>query len=180
MNETRRKTAGALAVVLAAVVVLLVTTVRERFGQKAGVMAVAKRQAMTAVELTQVGGGRWRLEDHRGEVVAVNLWATWCGPCREETPMMVRAVEELGAKGFAVVGVSLDEGDREAKVRSFAKQYRVPYPMAFPDAMSQMSAGLEGIPTTLLIDRQGRVAKTYVGEVRESVLRADVGALLAE
>lgn len=93
---------------------------------------------------------------------------------------MVRAERDLRAEGFAVVGVSLDEGDREAKVRAFRAQYGVRYTMAFPDAMSQMSAGLEGIPTTLLIDRQGRVAKTYVGEMRERVLRSDVGELLRE
>ncbi len=94
--------------------------------------------------------------------------------------MLVRAARDLKAEGFAVVGVSLDDGDREAKVRAFALQYGVGYPMAFPDAMSQMSAGLEGIPTTLLIDREGRVAKTYVGEVSERVLRSDVGELLRD
>lgn len=180
MTEVKRRTRGAVVVVLASVVVLLVTTLRDHFGQAAGLTAVDKRHAMIGVVLNQAGGGTWRLEDHRGEVVAINLWATWCGPCQEETPAIVRAVREFGAKGFAVVGVSLDDGDREAKVRAFAERYGVNYPMAFPDALSQMSAGLEGIPTTLLIDRQGRVAKTYVGEMREAVLRADVRTLLTE
>jgi len=180
LSEERRRLGGAVVVVLAAAVVLLIGTVRERVGQRAGLTPVEKRQVMAGVVLTEVGGGTWRLEDHRGEVVAINLWATWCGPCREETPAIVRTLREFGARGFAVVGVSLDSGDREAKVRWFAKQYGVTYPMAFPDAMSQMSAGLEGIPTTLLIDRRGRVAKTYVGEVREATLRWDVGKLLAE
>ncbi len=180
LSEERRRAGAALVVVLAAAAVLLIATVRERFGSAAGLTAVGRRQVMAGVVLTEVGGGTWRLEDHRGEVVAINLWATWCGPCREETPVIVRVVRDFGARGFTVVGVSLDSGDREAKVRSFAKQYGVSYPMAFPDAMSQMSAGLEGIPTTLLIDRKGRVAKTYVGEMRDAALRADVAMLLAE
>lgn len=178
--DRRREVTGALVVVVAALFVLLLSAVRGRVGQTAGVESVGKRQAMAEMSLRTLEGGMWRLSEHRGEVVAVNLWATWCGPCREETPMLVRAAQDLRAEGFAVVGVSLDDGDREAKVRAFRAQYGVGYPLAFPDAMSQMSAGLEGIPTTLLIDRQGRVAKTYVGEMRERVLRSDVGELLGE
>ena len=169
-----------IAVAVAAGSVLLITAARERFGQRAGVTAVAERHAMADVELEMAAGGTWRLVDHRGRVVAINLWATWCGPCREETPILVRLVRELGPQGFAAVGVSLDDGDRRAKVKAFADRFEVNYPLAFPDAMSQMSAGLEGIPTTILVDREGRVAKTYVGAMRESVLRADVETLLAE
>ena len=179
-NNDRRSVVGALVVVVAAMAVLLVGVVRERFSEGPGVTASRARRAMGDVGLEEVGGGRWRLAEHRGQVVAINLWATWCGPCREETPMMVRLVRELGPRGFAVVGVSLDEGDRTGKVRAFAERFEVNYPLAFPEAMSQMSVGLEGIPTTILVDRAGRVAKTYVGEVRESVLRADVGTLLGE
>ena len=180
MNEERRRTVGAVVVVLAAAALLLVATLRERFSESAGVTTVAKRQRMADFSATRMGGGTWRLQDHRGEVVAINLWATWCGPCRQETPAIVRTVRDLAPKGFAVVGVSLDEGERDAKVKAFAERYGVNYPIVFPEAMSQLGAGLDGIPTTLLIDREGRVAKTYVGEMRESVLRQDVGTLLAE
>ena len=169
-----------IAVSIAAAAVLLIAGVREHFAQRAGVTAVAERRAMADVQLETVDGGAWRLADQRGKVVAINLWATWCGPCREETPMLVRVARELGPEGFAVVGVSLDDGDRRAKVKAFADSLEVNYPLAFPDAMSQMKAGLEGIPTTILVDREGRVAKTYIGEMRESVLRADVETLLAE
>ena len=180
MNDERQRTVGAFVVVLAAAVVLLLPTVRERFAQSAGVTAVAKRQVMADFSATNADGGTWRLRDHRGEVVAVNFWATWCGPCQQETPVMVRAVRDLAPQGFAVVGVSLDEGDRDAKVKAFAERYAVNYPIVFPEAMSQLSTNLEGIPTTLLIDRQGRVAKRYFGEMRESTLRQDVRTLLAE
>ena len=171
-----------LVVVLAAVVVLLVGTLRERFGQKAGVTPVGSRQRMGEFALEQIDGGPWRLADHRGQVVAINLWATWCGPCRDEIPSLVRAVDDLRAQGFTVVGISLDgaAADRATKVQAFAKRYEVNYPLVFPDEMSQMSAEMQGIPTTILLDREGRVAKTYVGEVRESVLRADVRSLLGE
>ena len=180
MNRRRPEWRGVLAVVLAAAAVLLVTALREHFGQRAGVTAPASRRPMADLDLPLLGGGAWHLGEHRGEVVAINLWATWCAPCREEIPLLVRSSHDLAPSGFTVVGVSLDNGAREAKVCEFARQFRISYPLAFPDALSQMSAGMEGIPTTLLIDRRGRLARTYVGELRESVLRKDVATLLSE
>ena len=129
--------------------------------------------------MEQLGGGTWKMDGHRGEVVLVNYWATWCGPCRDEMPGLIRLEEELGPKGLAVVGVSLDEGDRK-KVKEFTEKYRVNYPIAFPVPLSQMEQAMEGVPTTILVDRQGRVAKTYVGAVRERDFRADAEELLAE
>jgi len=134
---------------------------------------------MPALVLTQLDGGTWRMEDHRGQVVLVNYWATWCGPCREETPGLVRLSRELGPKGLAVVGVSIDEGSR-GKVQQFVDEFKVPYPVAFPEAMSPMAEGMAGVPTTILVDRGGRVAKTYVGAAREADFEADVGVLLRE
>ena len=119
------------------------------------------------------------MEDHRGQVVLINYWATWCGPCQMETPGLVRLVRELGPKGLAVVGVSMDEGNRK-KVRDFVERFQVNYPVVFPERMSQMGSGMEGLPTTILVDRNGRVAKTYVGAVRQADFQADVNAVLAE
>ncbi len=81
--------------------------------------------------------------------------------------------------GLAVVGVSMDTGDR-APVRSFVRQMKVGYPIVFPEGMSQMASGMVGLPTTLLLDKQGRVAKTYVGETREGEFRNDVGLVMGE
>jgi peroxiredoxin len=134
---------------------------------------------MPALELARLDGGTWRMADHRGQVVLVNYWATWCGPCWEETPGLIRLSNELGPKGLAVVGVAIDEGG-EAKVRKFVDEFRVPYPVVMPERMSQMEFGMEGVPTTILVDRQGRVAKTYVGAVRQADFSEDVGVLLKE
>src|ERR1700730_4697947 len=121
----------------------------------------------------------WRSGEERGRVVLVNYWATWCGPCWEETPGLIRLSREMGPKGLAVVGIAMDEGGRD-KVRAFVERFHVPYPVAFPEAMSQMVYGMKGLPTTVLVDRNGMVAKTYVGVVRERDFRADVEALLGE
>ena len=140
-------------------------------------IAVTARQRLKEVALEQLGGGTWRLSEHQDQVVLINYWASWCGPCRTETPGLVRMAESV--PGLAVVGVSMDVGDR-APVRSFVRQMKVGYPIVFPEAMSQMSSGMVGLPTTLLVDKQGRVAKTYVGETREGEFRKDVGSVMAE
>lgn len=147
--------------------------------QAGGISPANERRAMPAVVVEQLGGGEWRLADHRGQVVLMNYWATWCGPCWEETPGLVRLAKELGPQGLAVVGISVDEGGR-AKVRKFVEDFKVPYPVAFPAAMSQLAWGMQGVPTTVLVDREGRVAKSYVGAVREEDFRKDVEALLRE
>jgi cytochrome c biogenesis protein CcmG/thiol:disulfide interchange protein DsbE len=147
--------------------------------QSGGIAPVAERKMMPELAMRQLDGGTWRLSDHRGQVVLVNYWATWCGPCWEETPGLIRLSKELGAKGLAVVGVAIDEGG-EKKVKKFVDEFRVSYPVVMPERMSQMEYGLAGVPTTILVDKQGRVAKTYVGAVRQGDFAVDVGVLLAE
>lgn len=147
--------------------------------QSGGIAPASERRVMPELAMRQIDGGTWRMSEHRGQVVLVNYWATWCGPCWEETPGLIRLSQELGSKGLAVVGVAIDEGGDE-KVRKFAGEFRVPYPVVRPEKMSQMEYGLAGVPTTILVDRDGRVAKTYVGAVREADFKTDVETLLAE
>lgn len=144
-----------------------------------GIAPVGERRVMPELVMTQLDGGTWRMADHRGEVVLVNYWATWCGPCWEETPGLIRLSRELGPRGLAIVGVALDEGGRD-KVKKFVDEFRVPYPVTIPERMSQLEYGLEGLPTTILVDKEGRVAKTYVGAVRQADFKTDVEALLTE
>jgi len=147
--------------------------------QSGGIRPAGERRVMPELVMAQLDGGTWRTVDHRGQVVLLNYWATWCGPCWEETPGLVRLSREMGPKGLAVVGVAIDEGGRE-KVKKFVEEFRVPYPVVMPERLSQVAYGLEGVPTTILLDKQGRVAKTYVGAVRQRDFAEDVGALLAE
>ena len=144
-----------------------------------GIAPLGERRVMPELVMAQLDGGTWRMVDQRGQVVLVNYWATWCGPCWEETPGLIRLSQELGPKGLAIVGVAIDEGGRE-KVEKFVDEFHVPYPVVLPEKMSQMAYGLEGVPTTILVDRQGRVAKTYVGAVRQRDFETDVEVLLGE
>ncbi len=147
--------------------------------QEAGVKAAKDRTAVANLTFPQLNGTPWRLADHRGEVVLINYWASWCGPCRQETPGLIDLSREYRYKGLSIVGVSMDEGGRPA-VDSFLREFHMPYPVLMPDLASPSAPAIDSLPTTVLVDRNGRAAKTYVGAVRESVFRADVDMLLAE
>ena len=147
--------------------------------QKAGVIALKDRHAVADLAMPQLNGSSWRLSDHRGEVVLINYWASWCGPCREETPGLIDLARDYRYKGLSIVGVSMDMGGKPA-VESFISEFHMPYPVLVPDLASPSAPAVDALPTTVLVDRNGRAAKSYVGAVKESVFRADVDQLLAE
>jgi cytochrome c biogenesis protein CcmG/thiol:disulfide interchange protein DsbE len=147
--------------------------------QKAGVREVKDRTRMADLVLPQLDGSSWRLSDHRGQVVLINYWASWCAPCRQETPGLIDLARDYRYKGLSIVGVSMDEGGKRA-VESFLREFHLPYPVLMPDLASPSAPAIDALPTTVLVDRSGRAAQSYVGAVRESVFRADVDRLLAE
>lgn len=140
---------------------------------------------MADMALPQLDGGLWRLSDHRGQVVLINYWASWCGPCRQETPGLIDLAREYRYKGLSIVGVSMDGVDKSAEggkraVQSFMSEFHMPYPVLMPDFALPSAPAVDALPTTVLIDRTGRAAKSYIGAVQEKVFRADVDRLLAE
>lgn len=137
----------------------------------------AERQRMPDISMATLDGGDWKLSDHRGQVVLVNLWASWCPPCRSETPGFVKIAGEFRGRGLQVVGINMDE--ELANAREFVGRYRIPYPTLLPPRDSFANA-VESLPTTFLVDGAGRVARTYVGAVSERDLRAGITALLDE
>ena len=141
----------------------------------------AQRKPMPNLNLIDLNGNPWSLRDHRGQVLLINFWATWCGPCRQETPGLVQLAN---SSHLAILGITLDAGGdtqpNHLKVAAFATHYHIPYPVAFPPVGSQMEFGMDLIPTTILIDRNGCVAKTYEGAVRRSVFAADLAQLQRE
>ena len=147
--------------------------------QKAGVRAVKDRTPVADLVFPQLNGSSWRLSDHRGEVVLINYWASWCGPCRQETPGLIDLARDYRYKGLSIVGVSMDMGGKPA-VESFMSEFHLPYPVLMPDLASPSAPAIDALPTTVLVDRNGRAAKSYIGAVRESIFRADVDRLLSE
>jgi thiol-disulfide isomerase/thioredoxin len=143
-----------------------------------GVAPVSQRKASPAFRATDLDGGKWDLAEHRGQVVVINYWATWCPPCRFETPGLVRFAKTYKDRGVDIVGVNMDD-DRSA-VAPFVASYEIKYPILFPAENSDLSDGATALPTTYLIDKQGRLSKKYTGIVLESTLSSDVDRLLQE
>lgn len=137
----------------------------------------AERSAAIDFTLSTLNGAKWSLQEHRGKIVLVNFWATWCPPCRMETPDLVATHKKFSDRGFTVVGVTLDENPAQ-DVPPFAQRYGVAYPILLPN--DEVGGQISSLPTSLLIDGNGRVARRYVGLVTESRLQKDIEALLAE
>jgi len=172
--ETFAKPLGALVVIG----VLFLAFAPDSVWQGGGVTPASERKTTADFSLQDIDGKNWSFAEQRGRVLLVNYWATWCPPCREETPALVRIAGEYKTKGVEVTGITLDE-DMEA-VRRFVADYRMPYPVLVPTKGASLAMMSEAIPTTLLYDRQGRLAKRYVGAVSESIFRRDIESLLAE
>jgi len=102
--------------------------------------------------------------DLRGKVVLVDFWATWCQPCKKEMPGYQKLLDLYGSRGFTVIGFKFDTMmDMEDPIQ-FAKKIGVRYPLAVaPDDLKQKFGGIEGLPTTMLYDRQGILQKKVVG-----------------
>ena len=98
----------------------------------------------------------------RGKVVLLDFWATWCGPCKESIPYLVQIFKTYQQKEFEIIGMNVDRGDVSG-VHRFVKSMDIPYPVIItPDEVGR-SYGVAGIPTTILIDKQGKIRDKTLG-----------------
>jgi peroxiredoxin len=174
----RRKGSGRLLEVALWVVVLalLVWRFGPQVGAAIGLGAGTQPAPDFAVETIQ--GDTVRLSDLRGQVVLVNFWATWCAPCRVEMPGFQRVWEDYADRGFVIVGLSVDQGVRSDVVR-WVEQRNLTFPIAFaPGAVTRAYGGASTLPTSILIDRDGRIAHRVQGYYAEPALRAAVRRLI--
>lgn len=116
----------------------------------------------------------------KGKVVLVNFWATWCGPCRKEMPDFVDVYNRQKTNGFEIIGVSLDEEGWEV-VRPFLTQYKINFPVVVGDGkLANAYGGIEYLPTSFLIDRNGFVVDKHVGMLPKETLERKIAPLLQE
>lgn len=120
--------------------------------------------------LENMQGESFNLSDHFGKVIVLNIWATWCPPCREEIPDFIELQNEKGADKVQFVGVSVDREGWEV-VRPFAKEFEINYPLVVDDGtVRQLYGPFQGIPTTFIINKQGKVEYVAPGMLYKDIL----------
>jgi thiol-disulfide isomerase/thioredoxin len=160
--------AGAILAVLSAAVYIWLfradTEPTTTMGSLANYVEARELKPVPAVRFMDASGRGMTLEDFRGRVVVLNLWATWCTPCVAEMPMLDRLQQQLGDGDAIVVALSIDRGGKEA-VQEFYQKTGVTHLKVFvdPTMRAQSDLGLLGLPTTLIIDREGRERGRLVG-----------------
>jgi thiol-disulfide isomerase/thioredoxin len=145
-----------------------------------------------AFALDDLGGRKVSLASYRGKAVLLDFWATWCGPCRVETPWLVELRNKYAAQGFEVLGVDTEGDDLEATDKAgwakaeanadkFVEEMKVPYPVLLDgDSISRDYGGLDDLPTSFFVDRSGKVVAASVGLTSESDIEANIRKALAE
>jgi glutathione peroxidase-family protein len=127
-----------------------------------------------SAELNTVNGHSIKLGDYAGKVLVVNLWATWCGPCRLETPELVKLYNEFKSQGFEIVALSTEPQAESAEaVRAFASDFQMSYTVGWAprDVAASLMQNNGSIPQSFLVTRDGRVVRRFIGFSQESTPR---------
>ena len=158
----------------------------------AGFLAYASLQPSANAERAPAGDApqapAWSLEDLVGQSVAstdfdgkvllIDFWATWCPPCRAMIPGLIELHNEYGSRGFVVIGISLDQKGPEV-VAAFVQRHEIPYPVFMAnEEVIESFGGIRSIPTSFLIDREGRIRERHVGYLPTDHLEPRIQDLL--
>src|SRR5713226_855856 len=168
---------------LVLVVVVLVVAFMLYFGYHQ-----ARRNSSSTPRITQftvapdfsletLDGPTMRLSDLRGKAVLLNFWATWCGPCKIETPWLVELQNQYGSQGLQVIGVAMDDSGKE-DIAKFAKDMGVNYPVLLgKEAVGDAYGGVPALPESFFIGRDGKIVDKIIGlkgraEIEDSIKKA--------
>lgn len=152
-------------------------------GENNGTPAAARnsegeRNKAPRFTLKDLSGNAVKLSDFEGKVVLLNFWATWCGPCRVEIPEFIRIREQYHTRGFEIIGISLDE-DGPDDVAAFARRLKINYPVVMGTTETVEGYGpMNLIPTTLILDRQGRIHSRHLGMLTYDEVEKQIKPLL--
>ena len=134
--------------------------------------------------LEDLSGKKVSLASYKGKAVLINFWATWCGPCKIETPWLIELRNQYAARGFEVLGVSTDDIDRgdprklsdeKLEIAQFVEQMHIPYPVLIDgDSLSKPYGGLDAMPTSFFVDRNGTVVAAQMGLTSKDDIEANI------
>jgi thiol-disulfide isomerase/thioredoxin len=169
---------------LALVVVAVIAAAMLYFGfhmaRRAGSNApsiVGKSTPAPDFTLEQLNGGNLKLSDLRGKAVLLNFWATWCGPCKIETPWLVEMQNQYGNQGLQVIGVAMDNSGKD-EISKFAKDMGVNYPVLLgKEAVGDEYGGVPALPESFFIGRDGKIVDRIIGlkgkaEIEDAIHKA--------
>ena len=137
-----------------------------------------ERKATPDFSLKDSTGTLVKLSDYKGKVVLLNFWATWCGPCKIEIPWFTDFQKTYKDRDFAVIGVAMDE-DGWDSVKPYIEQHKMNYRVVIGnDQVSQLFGSIDSLPTTIVIDREGRIASMHIGLVAKNTYQKEIEQLL--
>jgi peroxiredoxin len=147
----------------------------------ASAKTVGNRKPAPDFTLKDASGNSVKLSDFRGKVVLLNFWATWCGPCALEIPWFIEFQQQMKSRGLEVVGVSMDE-EGWSVIKPFIAEHKVNYHVLLgDDSVSQLYGGVDSLPTTFIIDREGRIAvPPHVGLAGKNEYLQEIQSVLNE
>lgn len=145
-----------------------------------GTIPVSVNYDAPELTLTDLSGEEHSLEEYRGRVVLVNLWATWCPPCKAEMPTLLAYYEDHAAQGF--VTVAINDGDPKPAVNEFVREYGLTFPVWLDPAYIATEKAFKtlNLPSSFVIDREGTIRLRWVGEIDRATLEAHVTPLILE
>lgn len=153
--------------------------------EQTGAMTQAWAAAQVADRLPEfslpdLSGATRDIAEWRGDVIVLNVWATWCAPCREEVPMLIEAQDRFAAQGLTVIGLTLDH---PAPAQRFADNFGINYPLLIDDSdqravMAQLGSQSLGLPHTFIVDRDGSIVGFHLGLMSAQELVDQVTPLL--
>jgi peroxiredoxin len=135
---------------------------------RAAVQSEKERKKAPDFALKDATGATVKLSEYRGKVVLLNFWATWCGPCQIEIPWFIDFQQQYQDSNFVIVGVSLDD-DGWKSVKPYVEKKKINYRVVIgTEELSQLYGGVDSLPTTFIIDREGRIASKHEGLISKS------------
>lgn len=140
----------------------------------------SSRDAAPYFELSSVDGNVVSIDDYKGKVILLNFWTSWSEPCRNAIPDFVELKREYGSRPFEIIGISLDT-DTKDKVPEVVEKSDINYPVVYGSMdIARNYGNIQSIPTTFVIDKEGRIYSSYTGVTKLQIFRNDINKLLGE
>ncbi|UCE22192.1 MAG: TlpA family protein disulfide reductase [Candidatus Aminicenantes bacterium] len=149
---------------------------------KAEMMGMSSQNYPDAPDFTleDLKGNKISLSSMSGKVVMLNVWATWCGPCKREIPDFIEAYEQYKDKGLEIIGISVDEIS-PSRVLQFTEKYKINYPVAMTTSKLTKDYGpFRAVPVTIIIDKNGKIRHRQIGQVNKKFVETWFAALIEE